>query len=123
MAWPLTGSDDHRRIEVGIATARYWRRMPMTPRMAHLPRSDQLLMKQVRERKVKDMAVRLAAEVSGRAWLDLKSATRDRYERIARALLKIAESSRAATRANASRTPEQRSEISRKANANRGRHR
>ena len=32
------------------------------PRMADLPRSEQLLMKQARERKVHDMARKLAAE-------------------------------------------------------------
>ena len=89
----------------------------MTLRMADRPRSEQLLMKQMRERKVHDMARKLAAELADHAWLDLTSATRGRYESIARALLKIAEGSRTATRANASRTPEQRSEISRKANA------
>lgn len=91
----------------------------MAPRMADLSRSEQLLMKQTRERKVHDMAHKLAAEVAGRDWLDLTRTTRGRYERIARTLLRIAEGSRAATLANAARTPEQRSEASRKANATR----
>jgi hypothetical protein len=93
--------------------------MPMTPRMADLPRSEQLRMKQVRERKVHDITRKLAAEFADRPWPDLTKPTRGRYESIARALLKIADGSRAAYRANAARTPDQRSEASRKANAKR----
>jgi hypothetical protein len=89
----------------------------MTPRMADLPRNEQLLIKQARERKVDDMARKLAAEFADRPWLDLTKPTRGRFESVARALLKIAEGSRAAYRANAARTPEQRSDISRRANA------
>ena len=91
----------------------------MTIRMADLPRSDQLLMKKARERTVHEMTQKLAAELADRPWLEITKATRARYEGVARAMLKIAERSLAATRANAARTPEQRSEASRKANAKR----